>query len=288
MIQSFSAIIVTCGDKDVDVMLNTILKADAGIGFKLSKIFVVQCGDEKINYAGTDRVVLIKEKKREGKASAINKALKSVDGDVVMLASGDVGFRNNSIKKLLEPLKNPGVGMSCSRPLAAGSHKNFVGFLNSFVWDMHDIVSKMNPKGGEVIAFRNIVRKIPSNIAADEAYVESAIVGKGYSVCYAPSSVVISPGPFNLKDFVTQRRRIFSGHLQVRDLKNYAVSTMDYHCLINAIFEYIKHEKYMKPKRILWVVAAIFLELYSRFLGFLDHKTNRVLFVWPIYEKSGV
>lgn len=285
MIQKFSVIIASCDDPGLDNLINSFLGMDVMEGFSLNKIFVVRCGSKEQELPRARKIIFIEEKSRKGKSAAINKALRMIKDDVILLVSGDLSLKRNSVENLLKPLKNPNVGMSCSRPLTT-NNSGFIGFLNSLVWDMHHIISTASPKGGEMVAFRNLSMEIPEDIAADEAYIESVVTGKGYSVAYASSSVVLSPGPVRLRDFIIQRRRIFSGHLQVKYRKGYTVSTMSSWRLMRAVLEYPGYKKSLGLKQMLWLISAVFIELYSRVCGFVDYKAGKVLFAWPLYEKK--
>ncbi|MBI1972253.1 MAG: glycosyltransferase [Candidatus Aenigmarchaeota archaeon] len=283
MKQKFSVIIVSDNESNTGKLVSAVATCGYGGNFVLNKIFVVTCGNTDID--GNEVVIVIKEAVREGKASAINKALKLVEDDIIVLASADISINDDTIQNLLRPLSDLSIGMSCGRPFSNDDPKTFVGFLNSMVWNLHHFVSVVVPKGGELVAFRKIMSEIPRDIAADEAYIESEIARRGYGIAYVPSAITGNYGPVTLPDFITQRRRIFSGHLQVRNLNGYTVSTANYKIVLKALMKYLE----LGPKNLKSLVrmsTAIVVEAYSRFLGFLDYYTNNVMFVWPRYKRG--
>ena len=73
---------------------------------------------------------------------------------------------------------------------------------------------------------RKIFERSPYHTAVDEASMEPVIRGQGYQAQYVPTAIVYNKGPETLADFLRQRRRIYAGHLAVRDTLGYNVSTM--------------------------------------------------------------
>src|SRR5262249_7967041 len=102
----------------------------------------------------------------------------------------------------------------------------FMGYAAQLVWDLHHQVSLRHPKMGELIAFRRVFSRIPYDSAVDEASIEPLIIGQGLRLHYARAAVVRNRGPETVGDFVKQRRRIFAGHLYVKETLGYRVSTM--------------------------------------------------------------
>ncbi|MBI4177281.1 MAG: glycosyltransferase [Candidatus Aenigmarchaeota archaeon] len=284
MRQKFSIIVTSFGD-DASILIKDVLRSKVRKDFILDKIVLVKCGPDKFNFQADSRITVIEEKERRGKAAAINKALSRIKSGLVVLCSADIVLRKNALAALLQPFENPGVGMSSSRPVSMDDTKTYCGFLNFLVWEMHHIISEKRPKGGEMIAFRKVFDKIPENIAADEAFIESEIIKRGYRIQYAPFSMVMSSGPAHLSGFVMQRRRVFSGHLQVRKLNNYSVSTMDNLLLLKSLARCAAVRKF-GLKQAAWSVSAILVEMFSRFLGLMDYKSNKVLFMWPKYRRG--
>lgn len=283
MKQKFSVIVTSDNESSTGKLVDTMANCEHGENFILNKIFVVTCGDKEIQE--NENVIIIKEATRKGKAAAINKALRLFKDEIVVLASADITINNDTIRNLLYPFSELSVGMSCSRPVSNDNAESFAGFLNSLVWDLHHFVSETHPKGGELVAFRKVISEIPESIAADEAYIESKITGHGYKIAYVPSAMVSNYGPVALSDFITQRRRIFSGHLQVKSLNGYLVSTAKHKVVLRALLKYLrKNPKSLKLA--IWIFAAALIETYSRFLGFLDYKTNKVMFIWPRYKRG--
>ena len=71
-----------------------------------------------------------------------------------------------------------------------------------------------SPKLGEIVAFRNVIPRIPLDTAVDELSIQALITQLGYQLVYEPEAVVYNRGPATVGDFLRQRRRIYAGHLR--------------------------------------------------------------------------
>lgn len=248
-----------CSDKTDEIIENNFLKSNPGI-------------------------LLIKQKKREGKASAINMFLKYASGDIMVLESGDTIPAKDTIENLTKSFKNPKIGMTGGRPMPINDPDTFMGFTVHLLWNLHHKLALEHPKLGELVAFRrDLVRKIPTDTAVDEAYIEALINRQGCELKYVPDAVVYNKGPETILDFLKQRRRIFAGHIHLRKTKGYVPSTMKNLKILKLMSQNIK----FAPKQIIWTFGAILLEFYGRLLGSYDfHIKKENPFMWSIAETT--
>jgi hypothetical protein len=75
-----------------------------------------------------------------------------------------------------------------------------------------------------------------------------------------------------------QRRRIYSGHLDIKELLGYSVSTMSGGVILKALLRNMD----WRPRQLIWTAAVIGLEAYGRFLGKRDFKNRKDHTVWEI------
>src|SRR5436309_8945604 len=111
------------------------------------------------------RVRLCIQEKREGKASAINLFLKEAISPVVILMSADVIPEEAALENLCRPFKDPKIGMVGGRPVPVNDLSTFMGHTVHLLWRLHDRIARIQPKLGEVIAFRNVISGIPTDSA---------------------------------------------------------------------------------------------------------------------------
>ena len=153
-----------------------------------------------------------------------------------------------------------------------------LGFAAHLLWNLHHQINLIDFKAGELIAFRKIFVRIPRRTAVDEASVESVIRGQGYEVRYVGSAVTYNKGPETIRDFLSQRRRIFAGHLTLRDGVGYRVATLSGLRILALLLRNME----WRPRAFLWTWAVVALEVYGRYLGKRDHRRRRDHTVWEI------
>lgn len=288
----FSIVVPGYKEKEINDVLKLLLKQSIPKKWKLDKIYVVACGYENFAFLKNRKIRVIRETRRSGKAYALNLALRRLKSgpkiDVIVVHNADVFPKENMLRNLLKELESVDVGMTCVRPVSLDSPENFLGFLNNMVWKLHHLVSSENPKVGEAFAFKNVIKKVPKRLAADEAYIESAVRERDYKIIYVPNAVVFNRGPQNISEFIGQRRRIFTGHVHVKTKYHYNVSTMSVTRVIKAFFKYLKSEPIKSHKQIIWLLCAALLEVYARLLGMVDfYIFKKVPYVWKMVKTSG-
>ena len=229
------------------------------------------------------RIKLFIQPQRKGKASAANIFLANATGDIFVLESGDTIPKNGTIDKLIAPFKDKRVGMTGAHPIPVNRKNTFIGFTVNLMWFLHHKISLITPKLGELVAFRNFVRKIPSDTAVDEASIEAIVRKKGYKLRYVADAIVNNKGPENIMDFIRQRRRILAGHKYLLYRDNYQVST--YNPLL--ILSILLGEHSWKIKNTVWTLGAISLEMIGRLFGYYDfYIRKKNPFIWDIASST--
>lgn len=230
-----------------------------------------------------DRLKLLVQDSREGKSSAINLLLWNTSQEIVVLESADTLPRPDTIEALVSPFADPAVGMTGGRPVPTNAPTSFMGFAAHLLWQLHHRVSLHRPKMGELVAFRRYFRQIPHRSAVDEASIEPLIKGQGLGLLYVPEAVVLNKGPETMSDFFKQRRRIFAGHLYVKDTLGYKVSTMNGLRILPLFLREIK----LDWRYLLWGPALVLLECLARLMGAYDYMIRRKNpFVWPVAKST--
>lgn len=253
---------------------------------EVSEIVVVASGctdgtEEAVRraMAADPRVRLVSQPAREGKASAMNLFLDQARCDILVLSSADLLPAEDTLDRLVAPFVDPEMGMTASRPVPVNDPATFMGFAAHLLWHLHHLINAEGGfKAGEMIAFRKVFTRIPPYTAVDEASVEPLVRGQGYAVRYVPEAIVYNKGPETVDDFLRQRRRIYAGHLEMQDRLGYSVSTMSGGRIAGLLLRHMD----WRPKQLFWTLRVVTLEMYGRYLGRQDYKTNRSHTVWEI------
>lgn len=225
------------------------------------------------------RIRLITQAQREGKASAINLFLSLASGEIIILESADTLPEPGAIDKLVAPFSAPGVGMTGGRPVPINPKNTFMGYAVHLLWSLHHAVALTSPKLGELVAFRDFIRRIPEDTAVDEASIEALVTRAGYELRYVPEAVVRNKGPETITDFLRQRKRIAAGHAHLFRKHGYRVATSNPINIIRILVRYPSRP----VKHILWTLGTVLLELIARGLGTFDvYARKYVPVVWDI------
>ncbi len=230
------------------------------------------------------RIRLISQDRREGKASAINELLISAHNGILVLESADTIPGQKTIEKLCLPFADAKVGMTGAHPVPTNDYSSFMGYTCHLQWALHDRIALRNPKCGELVAFRKIFDKVPEDIAVDEAWIESEVTKKNYQIVYVPEAIVYNRGPETVHDFLSQRRRIAYGHLDLDKRTKFEVSTNRLSSTLPAIIEVLPSRE---PKKLFFFLGAFALEAIGRSLGYYDYYVrDRQHSVWEISKST--
>jgi biofilm PGA synthesis N-glycosyltransferase PgaC len=225
------------------------------------------------------RVRLIEQRRREGKASAINLFIAAARAPLVVMSSADLLLEDGTLEALLRPFEDPSVGMVGGRPTPVNGESTFLGHAVHLQWRLHDQIARDAPKLGEIVAFRNVVPSIPVDTAVDEISIQALITQLGYRLVYEPDAVVYNRGPATVRDFLRQRRRIYAGHLRVREQQGYSASTMSAWRVARALGQ---SRSFSTPRAMLWSLGTVGLEGTARALGYYDVVRDRPQHVWEV------
>ncbi len=231
------------------------------------------------------RVRLVTQPSRKGKSAAVNLLLRKTSQDIIVFVNADNVPAPDAIESLVIPFEDPDVGMTGGRPVPINESDSFMGYTAHLLWALHHQISLRRPKMGEMIAFRNFFHQIPRDSAVDEASIEPLIRGQGLELRYAPDAVVYNRGPETVQDFLRQRRRIYAGHVYVRDTLGYGVSTMKSRRIVWLLLNRpgVKRDW----RYFVWIPAVIALEAWARFLGMMDYRVwKRKHAVWEMVETT--
>ena len=278
-------------------------------GFTLLEVIVVASGctdrTEAIvreSAASDPRIRLIVQERREGKASAVNLFLAEARGELLVLESADTLPRRDTLQRLLEPFADPGVGMTGARPHPVNRGRYFMGYSAHVFWRMHHHLALGLPKMGEMVAFRRLVRSIPTDTAVDEAAIEADVHRAGLLVHYAADAIVFNRGPENLRDYLTQRRRIVAGHLHLRRTRGYSVASHHYDVILLSLRDKLRislrrlgrlirrrKKRFLKLYlrrhllRALFLPVTVLMEILAQALGTWDYYVRgRNPYIWPV------
>lgn len=281
-------------EKSIERVVSNILCQPMPRKFTLEEALVVAsgCTDRTEDIVRSlssrnEKVKLITEKSKKGKASAINLILREAAGDILVFTDADVFPAPGSLVKLLEHFKDPDVGAVGGRPLPLEDADTFWGFVAHLIWTrmQNELLTLEVQRGiffqlsGYLCAMRaHIIDRIPKTACAEDKYLGEAIRRKGYKVLYAPQAIVYLHGPKSLRDFLLQRVRVLTGHLQVKrwfGLRE--ISTSSPYKTVPALARSLN---FFRPKELAWAGLAASLEFCANLLARYNLKTGKLPYNW--------
>lgn len=170
-----------------------------------------------------ERVKLLVESKRRGKAEAINRILSSVSGEYIVFVNADATPEPGAMASLLGLVSSsPTNGAVSALPVPEASG-GVASLLTRFMWSAHNECSiylnhlgVANHSSDELVVFRaSATTPLPAGLVNDGAYMAGVAKRRGYKVKVCPSAKVRVRTPSRLVDVILQRRRILFGHAQV-------------------------------------------------------------------------
>lgn len=244
-----------------------------------------------------ERVKLIIEEDRRGKASAVNKILEIYIGDYLFLIPGDVIPAKSSLPYMMKKISSdPRIGVVGGSPIPTNIEDGFSGYLSHLMWRIHNRTLKYlndlnltNHASGELMVLRRgIVEKIPIDIVNDDAYIAVKASLKGSLVKYCDEAKVYIKAPTNIADYIRQRRRVVYGHNRVKQLtKKYS------HTLENMMLQdpgktihILKAEIREHPRDTLKLLMAILVEALVNALAITDSILKKEHTVWTIAKST--
>jgi poly-beta-1,6-N-acetyl-D-glucosamine synthase len=274
-------------ERNIGSLLESILSQTSGAS--ISRIVVVAsgCTDRTCeivsDYARRDpRVVLIEEPDRAGKTAAVNKFLLTAEEKILMVSSADLIFQPHTVEKILRPFTDDEVGMVGAHAVPLNANDNFFGYASGLMWALHHEISLRDPKMGELIAFRNVFRRLNPAAICDELSVYQLVRSAGYKIAYAPEAIVYNKGPGTLSDFISQRMHCIVGNLAIMREHNVHVSTMRTLPVLRAALPHALRNW----KRLLWTIGAAMLELYCRLKSQSVYRSQRRRKEFQVWEPA--
>lgn len=217
-------------------------------------------------------------KKRGGKASAINTILKQAKGELVLIQDGDIIFEKEIYLKVLHHFRNEQAGMVVGRGLTkTKSPCPFLTFANKTIDELQHLLSldqvraKKIPKvyGAFYIFRKSLVRSIPKLID-DGDYIAYLVNKQGYKVLYEPEAIFYTSFFQSLSNYFKRRVRIITGQRYHRRITGVPVPSGKFSNNLFLLIKFLKHKKF----KVNWfyLFSLVILECIIRFWASIKTK----------------
>ena len=281
-------------EKNIENVLNSIINQETNENYKLKSIIIVSSGstdrtNEIIEEIAKKKpfVKLIIEEERRGQVSAYNLILKYATADVVVLMDADIILYKNSIIELLKMFSNENVAAVGSRPLPILYDDHFMNNISMIFYLFHNLfpIIFQAKLSGKFFALRNgIVKKIPKNVNCSDAFIEIMVRTKNYSIKYSKIAKALTIPPQTITGFIKEQRRIYAGHLQLRNITGQMVKTANFSYLLRLVVKSFRY--FINKRKIHFLLFFLFLKIISTGLSFYDQIRGNYRTIWEIIEDT--
>ncbi len=223
-------ICATGPSKNVVRLVNSVLGESRATPLPLERVIVVasECpgpvNSGLMAIASADnRVLVLLEDVRRGKAEAVNRILSGALGRFVVMVNADALPEPGAISRLLSTISSEdGIGAVSAMPIV-DEGEGVTSMLVDMIWRTHTESSRLlnhmnisNHASEELVVFRaSAIGMLPADLVNDGAYLASAVRRRGRSVRFSEAAKVRIETPIRVSDLIAQRRRILFGHAQV-------------------------------------------------------------------------
>ena len=262
----------------IERCLRSLLGARDQFGTAVHEVIVVVSGTDRTEELAREeetydqRVRVLRQVGRPGKAAAINFFLSEAERNLLVLSSADVLLAERMLVDLLAPLADPLIGMCGGAIRPTNPKKGLCNRLVHLIWELHSAVATTRPKLGEIVAFRRCFEGIDESITVDEVSIEQCVTRAGLALRYVPTVVVYNHGPTKLWDYVLHRYRINRGHLAVRRRSGYKTSTF----CASLIARHTLELAIKRPATVPLLLVAATIELSTRVSARVSHLLKGV------------
>ena len=195
----------------------------------LSRIILVAsaCSKKTMNLLKAsrlnERLSIVEENVRHGKADAINKIFNQSEGEFLVFINADALPKRGSITRLLSSIDaDESVGIASAMPFLESS-KGIASKIEEFMWSVHNESSLLlnhmgisNHTSDEMMVVRSsLLRRLPEGLVNDGAFMAAIAKKEKYSIRFCEDAEVKIEAPARIVDSIRQRQRIIFGHLQV-------------------------------------------------------------------------
>ena len=168
------------------------------------------------------RLVVLLEPRREGKARALNRVMRYSTGDVLVFASADIQVLKDTVPRLVKELaEHPDWGAVDARIELANNGRLLMDRVDNVLWAIHnatldefDSKDELGHAGDLLAVRRNLIEEFP-DVINDDGYLALSVREKGLKVKRFQDARVWIIGPRSPLDHIDQRSRILRGHLQL-------------------------------------------------------------------------
>ncbi|HSC52255.1 MAG TPA: glycosyltransferase family 2 protein [Phnomibacter sp.] len=228
-----------------------------------------------------DKVRILHQPKRMGKSAAINRAVASAQGEILVFSDANTILDSDALYLITRHFQTNDIGGVSGKKMVRavtsagaaneeGAYWKYESFLKQQDSDFHTVVGA----AGELFSVRKkIFVPIPSEIILDDFFVSLKVCEQGYKVVYEQKAIAAEYPSMNIKEEAKRKIRIAAGGFQ---------SIVVFRALLN-IFKYGKLSFLYVSHRVLrWAICPFLLPLIFVLNVYLIADNSAGIFYWGL------
>ncbi len=253
-------------------------------------------------------VTLLTQPKRQGKTSALNKAVIDTGGDIIVFSDANSIYDKDALLQLMQNFIDPSIGYVTGKMLYINPDRSLVGDGCNSYMKYENYLRELETHCGSIVGVdggidaikRELYAPMPSN-ALPDFFLPLNVVEQGYRVVYEPNAILEEQALSSAKDEFSMRTRValraFDTLWTMKHLLNpLKYKLFSYQLLFHKLFRYttglvlifLFFSNFLLALENHPVYAILFgLQIGMYFLaviGFLTEKLNvHLSFIYPIY-----
>jgi Glycosyltransferases, probably involved in cell wall biogenesis len=195
----------------------------------LSEIVVISDGsdDKTVDQAKSvtthNRVIVIDNKRREGKASSINQAVSLCSGEIIVFADSRQRFESDVLKELLANFCDERIGAVSGECFFNDGEKTNIGEGMVFYWNYEKFLRKVESRfdstcgaSGAIYAIRRkLFTPVPKDTLLDDVVIPMNIVMQGYRCIFEPKARAFDSVATTSEQEARRKIRTIAGNFQM-------------------------------------------------------------------------
>jgi cellulose synthase/poly-beta-1,6-N-acetylglucosamine synthase-like glycosyltransferase len=163
------------------------------------------------------RGVKLSRGERAGKAGVLARLIKLARGEVLVMTDANTDFEKDAIRRLVQPLRDPAVGLVCGRlrlhspvgaPVAEGAYWRLESLLKMYESRRGCV---MGANGGIYAVRKHLFPPLPAGTVVDDFVAALRVLQSGYEVRYEPEAVAHEEAALDHGGEYKRRVRIAAG-----------------------------------------------------------------------------
>jgi biofilm PGA synthesis N-glycosyltransferase PgaC len=186
---------------------------------------------------------------RRGKMAAINRAMPSVRGEIVVFSDANNHYLPDTIRRLVAPFNDPKVGAASGAKViqkgdgSLGTSEGAYWKYESFIKKQESRLGSCTSAAGEILAIRkSLYISPPEHIINDDFFIAMQILRQGYRLMYVPEAKSIERVSATAQDEIVRRTRINAGRYQAIAMSG---RLLPFHSAV-LVWQIISH-KFLRP-----------------------------------------